>query len=570
MDTHALSFLKLIGPDPAEKLLDRTDDQAGMGEIPVHPIEIEQRLIRHPKIIEAVIVLHQLDEAEDPQIIAFCKTNRRINSRALRDYAVEVLPADMVPDIFIQVDEFSLTADGTLDSERLIGLIAGDVRQPSHGDTDLPHDESVTEIEGAILEFFGELLDIEADSTSLDDDFFDLGGTSVHCLELFMWIEEHFGVALPLSIITCASTVRLLAEIVDTKLKGQVLESTKREPQPEEWEFVLCILWSEILHGQEVKPRDNFFDLGGNATDVQRMTEQLRAIYGIEVTLSDLEKAPTVVQLATLTRGRSTRSCLVPLNVTGSKTPFFCIAGLGGLALAFLPVSRELGADQPFYGLQAHGIDRRGLPDYTIKRMATRYVKAIRSVQPHGPYLIGGHSYGGVLALEVVHQFAANSEEVALLVVFDTILPERLTIQKTSGSTEPTARTSRMRWPPYQPAIRLSTILRLPAAGLIRQKGWAQYEVFGLVGRIQTRLAKQLRPWTGSAAVFISDNNPYEDDILASWGRLLTGTWSCMSVSGDHWSLIQRPHATLLAEKLKGLFAKALAPNIVTSSDEGS
>jgi thioesterase domain-containing protein/acyl carrier protein len=535
----------------------------------MHPIEIEQRLLQHPEIIEVVVATHQRDETGEPYVIAWCRTNRGINVQALRGFALDVLPADVDPLLVIQVDEFPLTLDGAIDVERLIALMDSEVAQPSHKDAVAPNDGSVVDIEGPILDYLGELLDIEVKSMSIDDDFFDLGGTSVDCLDLFMWIEERFGVELPLSTITTAPTVRLLVGIVDEQRKGHVSETTKSEPLPEQWEWVLCLLWSEILHVPEVKPRDNVFDLGAVASDVQCMTEQLRDIYGIVVTPFDVDRAPTIVQLAALTRGRSTRSCLVPLNINGSKTPFFCIAGLAGLALAFLPLARGLGSDQPFYALQAHGIDRRGLPDYTIRRTATRYVKSIRSVQPHGPYLIGGHSYGGLIALEVVHQLAAEGEEVALLLVFDTILPERLVTEDGPISAKTKDRTSRVKWLPYQPAIRLGTILRLPAAGLIRLRGYTQYEAFGLIGRIQVRLAKPLRPWTGPAVVFVSNNNPYENDILTSWGRLLMGTWSRVSASGDHLSMMQRPHATRLAQTLKGLFAKALDTESSPTVTEG-
>jgi acyl carrier protein/pimeloyl-ACP methyl ester carboxylesterase len=426
------------------------------------------------------------------------------------------------------------------------------------------------DIEGPILEYLGQLLELDVTSMSIDDDFFDLGGTSVQCLDLFMWIEERFGVDLPLSTITHAPTVRLLAGIVNDDLEGHRDGASKDVPFPEQWEWVLCILWSEILNVPEVKPSDNFFDLGGNDDDVQKLTDQLRDIYGMKVTSFDVKRAPTVIQLAALTRGHSTRSCLVPLTVTGSKTPFFCVAGLAGLALAFLPVARGLGSDRPFYGLQAHGIDRRGRPDYTIKGTARRYVKEIRSVQAHGPYLIGGHSYGGLIALEVVHQLVAQGEEVALMVVFDSIIPQRLVnaigadLERVTGSTN-------TKWLPYQPAIRLGTIVRLPVAGLIRLRGFNQYEAYGLIGRIQVRLAKPLRPWSGSSVVYISANNPYEADILGSWGRLLTGAWSRVAASGSHLGMMQRPHARMLAQSLKEQFAEALeasAAQIPSAADE--
>jgi len=129
-------------------------------------------------------------------------------------------------------------------------------------------------------------------------------------------------------------------------------------------------------------------------------------------------------------------SPLVPLQTEGTKRPFFCVHPAGGNALCYLQLSRLLGKDQPFYGLQAPGIDSTREPLTTIEDMAEEYIVAIRQVQPHGPYNIGGWSYGGVLAYDIAQKLRAAGEEVACLAILDagvlyafavlrTVLPER-------------------------------------------------------------------------------------------------------------------------------------------------
>jgi thioesterase domain-containing protein len=82
-----------------------------------------------------------------------------------------------------------------------------------------------------------------------------------------------------------------------------------------------------------------------------------------------------------------------------------------------------LGTDQPFYGLQAVGLDGRSEPLQTVEAMAELYVRAIRTVQPHGPYWLGGHSLGGQIAYAMAQQLRRAGEEVALVAVMDTFAP---------------------------------------------------------------------------------------------------------------------------------------------------
>ncbi|MBJ6763844.1 SDR family NAD(P)-dependent oxidoreductase [Myxococcaceae bacterium JPH2] len=109
---------------------------------------------------------------------------------------------------------------------------------------------------------------------------------------------------------------------------------------------------------------------------------------------------------------------LVRLNERSEGRPVFWIhAGLGGVELY-----RGLAAsiDRPFYGIQARGWMTDRAPLRGIEAMASYYVHVLTSVQPHGPYDLGGYSLGGMLAYEVVRQLQAMGEEVRSLVMLDT------------------------------------------------------------------------------------------------------------------------------------------------------
>ena len=119
--------------------------------------------------------------------------------------------------------------------------------------------------------------------------------------------------------------------------------------------------------------------------------------------LSALFQASTVEQLAARVRGEEGPwSPLVPIQPHGTRTPFFCVHAVGGNVLSYAELARRLGTDQPFYGLQSQGIDGRLPPLESLPEMAALYVQAVRTVQPHGPYRLGGWSMGGVIAYEML------------------------------------------------------------------------------------------------------------------------------------------------------------------------
>jgi amino acid adenylation domain-containing protein len=111
---------------------------------------------------------------------------------------------------------------------------------------------------------------------------------------------------------------------------------------------------------------------------------------------------------------------IVPGHPGTQRRPFFCIHPAGGDVLCFFPLARLIGSDQPFYGLQARGLEDTADPFASLEAMAAHYAQEIRSVQPSGPYRIGGWSFGGLAAFELAQQLRAAGEEVELLVVMDT------------------------------------------------------------------------------------------------------------------------------------------------------
>lgn len=102
--------------------------------------------------------------------------------------------------------------------------------------------------------------------------------------------------------------------------------------------------------------------------------------------------------------------------------PFFCVGGAHGAAYYLIKLAREVGSAHPFYGLRAPGYDGTE-PLRTVEELAERFIESIKAIQPYGPYLLGGHSFGGLVAYEMGCRLRAEGEEVTRIVLLDTHLP---------------------------------------------------------------------------------------------------------------------------------------------------
>src|SRR3984957_17642618 len=196
----------------------------------------------------------------------------------------------------------------------------------------------------------------------------------------------------------------------------------------------LTRIWQELLGLETVGADQNYFDLGGDSSLAVHLFARIEKRFHIKLPLATLFEAPTIEELARVVREHEAEpqaaednasaggwSPLVAIQKQGTRPIFFCMHGAGGNVLIYRELAQHLGADQPFYGLQAQGLDGSRAPLGTIEEMATLYAKEIRRVQAHGPYLIGGYCMGGTLAYEVARQLRESGEEISLLALFDTM-----------------------------------------------------------------------------------------------------------------------------------------------------
>ncbi len=195
-------------------------------------------------------------------------------------------------------------------------------------------------------------------------------------------------------------------------------------------ELSLVNIWQKILGIEPIGIQDDFFELGGDSLLAIGLISKIKEKLNKELSTASLYQASTVEKQAMLLMEQDDSlpwSPLVDIQPEGSKPPLFCVHPAGGHAIGYYDLSRCLDKDQPFYGLQACGLEEGQEPYATAEEMAAFYLKAIKEHFPHGPYRLAGWSFGGLIAFELAQQFRAQGDEVAFLALFDTQLSDTLT-----------------------------------------------------------------------------------------------------------------------------------------------
>lgn len=194
-----------------------------------------------------------------------------------------------------------------------------------------------------------------------------------------------------------------------------------------ETEKALVDIWSDVLGVESPGVDENFFELGGHSLQAITMFGAIEERFNKDIPLATLFTSGTIRELAEMldegTREHA-ESSIVPIQPNGSKPPLFCLHAGGGNVLFYRDLAKELGNDQPVYGVQARRKDGRQMPHDTVEEMAEFYLSEIKSIQPEGPYYLCGSSFGGFLGFEIAQQLAEKGEPVGLLGLFDTNGPD--------------------------------------------------------------------------------------------------------------------------------------------------
>jgi acetoacetyl-CoA synthetase len=111
-------------------------------------------------------------------------------------------------------------------------------------------------------------------------------------------------------------------------------------------------------------------------------------------------------------------SPIVQITTGGETPPIFIVHGLSGL-VQFRELANHIQTNHPIYGIQAQGIDGMAEPLERVEDMAQLYLETLQKLWPHGPYILIGYSFGGLVALEMAQCLSDSGKKVALLALVD-------------------------------------------------------------------------------------------------------------------------------------------------------
>jgi aspartate racemase len=347
-------------------------------------------------------------------------------------------------------------------------------------------------------------------------------------------------------------------------------------PPATETQRRLAHLWEEVLGRNHFGMEDDFFMLGGTSLSGLRLFTRIRQTFDVSLPLGILFKASTVTQLAkeidrTRATGKTRTTPLANIQPDGAGLPLFCIHGGDGAALFYANLLRHLPPNRPVFTIEAPALvdERMPVEASAIEDVAAEYIAIMKSVRPKGPYLIGGYSYGGVVAYEMARQLRDCGADVPLLILFDTDNPnatlrqyglaKRLAVNWRNQK----ARTLTGRLIGLGERIRsgieqrLKRDAELAAVRELRKRGIAAEEA--QLRQIQIREAnveamRQYRagPYSGTVLLLRSEEASDKFELAADYG------WSALveellieRIPGRHLEIFDEPHVAVLAQKLE-------------------
>ena len=356
---------------------------------------------------------------------------------------------------------------------------------------------------------------------------------------------------------------RALAGMDVTMASGEIYVAPRNETEQR-----LVAIWAEVLNvaPEKIGINDNFFGLGGHSLSAVQLMAKTNRYFEQMLPLAVLFTAPNIAAFAKLISNEDAPSfdILVPIQTDGDAPPVFAVPGVGGNVLSLEPLSKVLGANQPFFGLQAVGLDGKRPPLDSVEQTAQANIAALKTIQPGDPYSLIGHSYGGVVAYEMARILLEQGEGVSSLILLDSIAPEIMQRNLAHDEVAELVEACMAVADIYgaRPEIDVERLLRLSdeekvhnLAGLLNDRGLEidceQFAAFYRVYRANLLCYRAYTPPPLSREIDVSlyratQGRPDRLNLPPDygWGRLLQRPIRIYNVEADHFSILKKVSIT--------------------------
>jgi amino acid adenylation domain-containing protein len=315
-------------------------------------------------------------------------------------------------------------------------------------------------------------------------------------------------------------------------------------------------LAAEVLnHPGPISPDDDFLDdLGGSSLAMIHLLSRLEDAFLCRLPVGRVLADTTIAGLAALVAGRTAADDDVLLvNPDGSRAPLFLLHAYLGSVLRYRRVGPALSPDQPLVGIHVHDLEGDTTSRVTIEDLADRAIERIRTFRPHGPYLLGGHSAGGLVAYEAARKLVAQGETVTRVVLIDS--PARVSLPHYYWGelvlNWPELRSA----PPRRWAVagRAMVASRLSLRGRARAADGVDMAV-ERAGRLSNLAVRNhvTAPYGGDVVVLHTRQGVQMamNNQTLGWDRYVSGRITSRAIPGGHTTLFDPPHLTVVANVL--------------------
>lgn len=353
----------------------------------------------------------------------------------------------------------------------------------------------------------------------------------------------------------------------------------------------LVEIWEPLLGVTPIGINDKFFDLGGDSLLAIRMFSSVEETFRKNIPIATLFEAGTIEKLADIIRQdgwAAPESSIVPIKPNGTKPPFFCIHAGGGNVLFYNDLARYVPDDLPFYGIRARRLGGRQVGHATFEEMAEFYISELRTLQPEGPYFLGGSSLGGMIGLEMAQQLRSNGQEVAFLALFDTWAPGYMDLLPNVSSFRSKIYDLAHRAHKHGDKLRvldfrkkaeyfLNIAIKLHARGKRKIRNSYKKVVRRFYSKVERPIPRDYiqiedqihkawlryvpKKYEGKMTLFRACDQPFgiKPDQTLGWDGFAAGGMEIHEVPGDHVTLLAEPHVRILAERLNECILTAQA-----------
>lgn len=241
---------------------------------------------------------------------------------------------------------------------------------------------------------------------------------------------------------------------------------------------------------------------------------------------------------------------LISIQPKGDKRPFFYVHGLMGYGSDPI-LSTYMHPDRPFYGLQAVGLNGEQEPYTCMEDLVDHYIQEIQTVQPEGPYLLGGRCIGGNIAFAMAQELRKRDQQVLLLTMSD--------------SPNPFEEAQRVEWLNYwQSSGAQSWRVKLTNDGLSSNQVENILKVMTANSQIIANYKPQL--YSGRVIYFSAEENweaSFDPMQPNGWNSWVENGIEVIKVPGKHGIYHAEPHVRVLAEKLNSCLEQAEDAEII-------